>query len=281
MLAALLDVLLIAKIGAVVAAATHAPITAIIIIFELTGDYHIIPPLMAACVVSTLVATRLRRDSIYTLKLRLRGLDLVVRGDHSEFFVVDEEGSYLGGVSLTKLRTLIFQHDTLQHVLVARDVLEESVPRVTEDDDLDVVMRAFGDSQLQELPVVDAKRTNRIVGSVHRHDVINARNQEHMRRDLAGSLSSTISLVGEVRKVDIGDGYVIREITAPFSFCDRTLKDLAIGSYHNVQVIFLRRRKSEIQDTRLVMPRADTKVGEGDTLIVAGTEMAVDALAAL
>lgn len=304
--------------GAVVAAATHAPITAIIIIFELTGDYHIIPPLMAACVVSTLVATRLRRDSIYTLKLRLRGLDpfkkedpnvlkglfvrdvidrdpevipestkfiqlldLVVRSDHSEFFVVDEEGGFLGGVSLTKLRTLIFQHDTLQHVLVARDVLEESVPRVTEDDDLDVVMRAFGDSQLQELPVVDAKGTNRIVGSVHRHDVINARNQEHMRRDLAGSLSSTISLVGEVRKVDIGDGYVIREITAPFSFCDRTVKDLAIGSHHGVQVIFLRRRKSESVDARLVMPRADTKVGEGDTLVVAGTEVAVDELAAL
>ena len=46
--------------GAVVGAATHAPITAIIIIFELTGDYRIIAPLMAACVISTLVATLLR-----------------------------------------------------------------------------------------------------------------------------------------------------------------------------------------------------------------------------
>ncbi len=61
--------------GAVVGAATHAPITAIIIIFELTGDYRIIAPLMVACVISTLIATQLRRDSIYTLKLRLRGLE--------------------------------------------------------------------------------------------------------------------------------------------------------------------------------------------------------------
>jgi CIC family chloride channel protein len=51
--------------GAVVAAATHAPITAIIIIFELTQTINIIPPLMAACVVSTLVTTFLQRDSIY------------------------------------------------------------------------------------------------------------------------------------------------------------------------------------------------------------------------
>ena len=62
--------------GAVVAAATHAPITAIIIIFELTQTINIIPPLMAACVVSTLVTTFASRDSIYTMKLRRRGIDL-------------------------------------------------------------------------------------------------------------------------------------------------------------------------------------------------------------
>jgi CIC family chloride channel protein len=62
--------------GAVVAAATHAPITAIIMIFEMTQTIEIIPPLMAACVISTLVTTFLSRDSIYTQKLRSRGVDL-------------------------------------------------------------------------------------------------------------------------------------------------------------------------------------------------------------
>ena len=62
--------------GAVVAAATHAPITAIIMIFELTQTINIIPPLMAACVVSTLVTTLLERESIYTMKLARRGIDL-------------------------------------------------------------------------------------------------------------------------------------------------------------------------------------------------------------
>jgi CIC family chloride channel protein len=304
--------------GAVVAAATHAPITAIIIIFELTGDYRIIPPLMTACVISTLVATKLRRDSIYTLKLRLRGLDpfkkeeanvlkglfvrdvidrepevipestnfmqmldLVVSSTHSEFFVVDNNGSFLGSVSLAKLRTLIFQRDTLSDVVVARDVLEESVPRITEDDDLDVVMRLFGDGQLQELAVIDPARGDKVVGSVHRHDVINARNQEHMRRDLAGSLSSTISLVGKVRQVDIGDGYVIQEVMAPYSLSDRTLEELAVGAQHGVQVIFLRSRHATSGAGKLSVPRAGTHIREGDTLIVAGPKVAVDALAAL
>ena len=55
--------------GAVVAAGTHAPITAIVIIFELTSDYKIILPLMISCILGTLIATRMQRESIYTLKL--------------------------------------------------------------------------------------------------------------------------------------------------------------------------------------------------------------------
>ena len=69
--------------GAVVAAATHAPITAIIMIFELTQNITIIPPLMAACVVSTLVSTYVQRDSIYTMKLRRRGIDLFEQEDQN------------------------------------------------------------------------------------------------------------------------------------------------------------------------------------------------------
>lgn len=62
--------------GAVASGAMHAPITSILIIFELTNDYRIILPLMIACIVSVLTTTRLRKDSIYTLKLSRRGIDL-------------------------------------------------------------------------------------------------------------------------------------------------------------------------------------------------------------
>jgi CIC family chloride channel protein len=62
--------------GAVFAGAGRAPITAVLIIFELTGDYRIILPLMVAVVISTGVASLLGHDSIYTLKLRRRGIQL-------------------------------------------------------------------------------------------------------------------------------------------------------------------------------------------------------------
>ncbi|MBW2295133.1 MAG: chloride channel protein [Deltaproteobacteria bacterium] len=128
--------------GAVVAATTHAPISAIIIIFELTQTIDIIPALMVACVVSTVVCQLLSRDSIYTSKLRRQGidlfavedpnvlkglyvrdvidpnpevipasanfqtiLDLVVQSDHSQFFVVDRNNQLLGAISRPKKRT--------------------------------------------------------------------------------------------------------------------------------------------------------------------------------
>jgi CIC family chloride channel protein len=62
--------------GAVFAGAARAPITAVIIMFELTGDYAIILPLMAAIVLAAGVSHLLSADTIYTLKLRRRGIDI-------------------------------------------------------------------------------------------------------------------------------------------------------------------------------------------------------------
>ncbi|MFE7856938.1 chloride channel protein [Streptomyces sp. NPDC057403] len=62
--------------GAVFAGAARAPITAVVILFELTGEYSIILPLMLAIVLATSVSRLLTRDTVYTLKLRRRGIDL-------------------------------------------------------------------------------------------------------------------------------------------------------------------------------------------------------------
>ena len=62
--------------GAVFAGAARAPITGVVIMFELTGEYSIILPLMIAIVLATGVSHLVSKDSIYTLKLSRRGVDL-------------------------------------------------------------------------------------------------------------------------------------------------------------------------------------------------------------
>src|SRR5262245_52155604 len=65
--------------GAVFAAAARAPMTAIVIIFELTGQYEIILPLMFAVALSAGIGNLLSRDTIYSLKLWRRGIDIMRR----------------------------------------------------------------------------------------------------------------------------------------------------------------------------------------------------------
>ncbi|NNL65209.1 MAG: chloride channel protein, partial [Myxococcales bacterium] len=250
--------------GAVVSATTHAPITAILILFELTQSITIIPPLMAACVVATGVATFLRKDSIYTSKLSRRGidlkqerdtnvlrtlhvrdvmdrdpdvvpasasfpevLDLVVQSRHTEFFVVDAENRLLGAMNLSELRRLIFERDTLHHVVVAADLVEAH-PTVPEDDTLDHVMHVLGHGDLDEIAVVDATDPRKIVGTINYQHILDAYNEELMRRDMAGEVSSTVSVLHKVTQVELGGGFVVQQVQAPHSFCGRSLRDLNV-----------------------------------------------------
>ena len=302
--------------GAVVAATTHAPITAIIIIFELTGDYLIIPPLMAGCVVSTLVAARIHEDSIYTIKLRAAGidigkqddpnvmrslcvrdvidrepetisasakfnevLDLVLASHHNEFFVLNGDEELIGAVSLPEVRRLVVDSEDLAKIAVAGDVLDANRPTVRLGDSLDIVMRLFSHGDFDGIAVVDDENPRKLIGIVRQRDVIHARNEAILERDLAGSVSTTIGVAGRVRQVDVGDGYVIQEIPAPHSFIGQTIRRLAIRPRFEVQVIFVRTRRDGDGTHHLDVPHPDTEIREGDALIVAGTKESADNLA--
>ena len=142
--------------GAVVAAGTHATITAIVMIFELTGDYKIILPLMISCIIATLLATQLQQSSIYTLKLLRRGVEIrgglsanvlgrlkaseVMRPDYaavqpadalipviSRFvdhpaetvFVVNDQGRLLGEITIDDVRPVLQDPEALGSLVVA------------------------------------------------------------------------------------------------------------------------------------------------------------------
>ena len=301
--------------GAVVAAATHAPITAIIMIFELTQSINIIPPLMAACVVSTLVTTFLQRDSIYTMKLRRRGIDLfeeqntnvlrslyvhdiidrepetltasanlaivvdrALTSDHTEYFVLNNRDELIGTIFLRQLTRMLVEQEVLGPLVIASDLLEPGLPTVTENEDLDVVMQLFSHGTAEEIAVVDAKNAKKLVGSVHKHDVIHAYNQEVMRRDLAGTVSSNVMVASKGQQVQLGGGYVLQEIQPPMRFFGRTLRELDIAAETGVHVILHRRHIVDDDGPALRVPTADDCINEGDRLVVAGTRQAVESL---
>ncbi len=126
--------------GAVFAAAARAPITAVIIIFELTGDYRIILPLMFAVVVATTLSNAATRDTIYTLKLRRRGIE------------IDEPRS-----------------SSVMKAITVAEAMETPPDPLHPDQMLDEVVTRFAQERSDSLPVVDG--AERLVGTVAAVDV--------------------------------------------------------------------------------------------------------------
>jgi CIC family chloride channel protein len=300
--------------GALVAATTHAPITAIVMIFEMVQSIAIIPPLMTSCVVAALLATFMDRDSIYTMKLRRRGVELhpaqdlsllrgrrvrdvmtrdavrvpastrfdellrlVVQSAHVEFYVVDEAGDLIGAVPLSAIRQLLLDQDALRHVLIAEDLIREC-PTLTEEEDLDTAMQILGNADLDEIAVVDGANPRRLVGTLTSQSLIDAYNAEALRRDLAGGVSSTVGASGRVRQVALGDGYVVQEIEAPLAFHGRTLHELEVRARHGVHVVLIRSPSTPGAQRRVRVPSSTERVRAGDVLVVTGPKQAVEAL---
>jgi CIC family chloride channel protein len=301
--------------GAVVAAATHAPITAIIMIFELTQTIDIIPPLMAACVVSTLVTTYLERDSIYTMKLTRRGINLfekedknilknffvhdiidtepvilpnsaniqtvieeILASDHDDFFVVNERSEYVGVVHLRLMAQMLVEQDVLRSLIIAGDLADRDQPTVTNDDNLDVVMQIFSGGSSNQIAVVDSENSKELVGCIHKKDVLQTYNREVMLRDLAGSVESNVVVASKGQQVELGGGYVLQEIQPPPRFFGHSIRELDIAATTGAHIVLLRKRKAVDGGPPVRVPTADDEIEEGDRLVVAGTKSAVESL---
>ena len=300
--------------GAVVAGATHAPITAILIIFELTNEYKIILPLMISTIIATLLTTKLQKESIYTLKLIRRGIDLfkgreanllrslkvagfvdpqpviippqlkftallelVADRPNTQFYVVDTKQKFLGSVSLQEVRKALADRDDVADLLIAMDLVNPDIPKVKPEDDLDMVMKLFGMYDYDELPVVDSQNPDRVIGSIKHKEVIEAYNREVMKRNLSREVPSSVKLLERVKKVDFIDGYIMAEIPVPESFVGRTIREINIASRFGVQILLIKRRAGDLEIKQLV-PSADEKIMAGDWLVVLGSDQHIDTL---
>ncbi len=207
--------------GALMAGATHGPITAILILFEMTGDYKIILPLMLSCILSSVIASQIRQESIYTMKLIRRGIDikagrevnimksLLVRdamtrdvvtvfenmhlnkllehtfsSKYASFPVVDKGGLLNGIVTFQDFKEVVFE-EGLGDLVVVKDIATPDVITITENESLDEALKKIGLRNIEQLPVIDEDNPRKIVGILSRRDIFSAYNKALINRSLA------------------------------------------------------------------------------------------------
>jgi len=298
--------------GALVAATTHAPLTAILIVFELTDRHTIILPLMLSCILSHFIATRLSRESIYTLKLVRRGsrfaagteveimtgtqvsalthpvgqtlspstplpviVERVLSGGHLQQYVTDASGRLLGVITMEEVTTIIRDEDSLRQLLVAQDMMHPPMNMVTPEETLDRCMLLFSRHHLEELPVVDARQ--HLVGWICQADAIALYNREVLRRDAVVRFSEDTrgDAPGE-ELVNLPTGDVKDEIPVEGALAGKTLRELNLRARLGVNVYAVRHKKSGTS-----FPDPSVPLSRGDTLVVVGPEDKVAAVRAM
>jgi chloride channel protein, CIC family len=200
--------------SAVVAGTTHAPIQAILILVEMTGNYEIILPIMISCVISNIVSKKIESGSIYTMKLlrrgeskeigkdkkilkKLRVADVIVsncitidmdtpfteilrlmRTTNADGFpVLDGDGGLVGMVGLQQISKALQKEESQEHLLTSDLVVSEQYALTLNKDLLEVYdeMRIGGQGCL---PVVNEDDNKKFIGIVTRFHVMSMYNKE-------------------------------------------------------------------------------------------------------
>jgi len=200
--------------GAFLASVVHAPITGIMIVFEMTNDYKAILPLMEATIIAMVVAKRLLPYSLYTFKLHKKGIDIVsgrelgvlksmrvadimrkefttiapsasfddmvnifINNPTNYLYLLDGDHKLKGVVSFSDIKSFVKESE-LADLVRAYDVATTDVVSVCPDDDLYTALNRFGYKNVEQLPVIDNPITRRMVGVIYRKDLLQAYQKE-------------------------------------------------------------------------------------------------------
>jgi CBS domain containing-hemolysin-like protein len=205
-------------------------------------------------------------------------LDRILGSERDDFFVVDRDDRLVGWIHLRDFTRSLAEQEVLAEIVVAGDLADPAPPSVYDTNDLGVVMQMFSTRTAEEIAVVSQDDPTRILGSVHKADVIQAYNRELLRRDLAGSVSSQVLVASRGQQVALGGGYVLQQILPPPRFFGHSLRSLKLGAEAGVQIVLLRKRKPQDGKPAIRVPHADDVIEEGDRLVVSGTKAAVESL---
>jgi CIC family chloride channel protein len=210
----------IVGMGAVVSATTHGPLSAILILFEMTGDYKIILPLMITCIISSIAAGQFLKESIYTLKLIRKGIDIregkevnvlrsirvsevmnpnvetiyeglplealadkISKSKYNSFPVLNSEEALIGVISFFDYHESLFNED-LKGLIVAKDLASLNVVTVSIDDNLYHALQTITLKDFSILPVVAPDDATRLVGILTRRDIIGAYDKAVVKKSL-------------------------------------------------------------------------------------------------
>ncbi len=289
-------------LAAFLGACTHAPLTAIFLLFETTGSHEVALPALVTVILAVIVATAVEPESIDTLGLARAGttleppreqiMDLIsvasafhdavepihadaplaemlkVMGESSgsHFPVVDDAGRLLGTLSLHGVRAVLLDPQAGTEC-TAGDLCDRHVPTVTPETSLGQALGRMEEDDRDELPVVASDDPTRVLGLLSRADVIRAYNRALVTmRTIPGTAGA--DTVPQWSK-----SYRVARFPVPRDWGGRSLRELDCRARFGVSVLAVERRDDPSH--AFEVPDPDRVLSAGDTLVLAGPVAAV------
>ena len=297
--------------GCLLAGTTHAPITAVLMLFEMTLDYNIVLPLLLGASAASLVARSIDDQSIYTEALRRkRGAPTprgeaaamakltvsdVMRAEHRvvpadtplprllDTFIherrnhlyIEKDGAFAGAVSLYEAsRALREAADPA--ALCARDVANPSFQTTTPDERLDRTLERFWTQECERLPVLDRATNGKVIGTVSKRDILGVYSLEILhRRSLLARFDEDLP-GARPTYVELPEDHIVDESSVPPELVGLTFSEARVRERYGVSVLILRRMDERGRPQRLI-PEGRTRLEEGDRVVVFGAREKVEA----
>ncbi len=295
--------------GALLAATTHAPITAILMLFEISGNYEIILPLMAASVSSMAISRGLSTYSMEDRKLLKLGVDPHVQPEAllmesfrvedvmrsggrlvppsmpvpklvteflasrvNERYVVDDDNRYHGVITLHDLHEASQLEDTPENLIVAEDIARTDVPSVSPHSSLTECMEEMLRHHAMVLPVV-SESTDHFLGTVSEHDIIGLYNREIIRKDILGTLDYGRDEDPDRHNlIHLPHGFAVERLAIPPHHAGKSLKELNLRASYNLTVVSIQDPDTPDRDE---VPNPERPLPAGVHLIVVGEKACI------
>ena len=274
--------------AAVLAGAVHAPLTAIILLFEMTNDYRIILPLMFAVVVSLLVSQRLEHDSVYAYGLARKGIRLqrgrdvevldtitvseVMQVNSQTLRAADPLSTAVEVFAQTRHHGLpvVDDQDELVGILTVQDVeradsagdksvtigqaCTQDMLIAFPDETIGTALRRMGARDVGRLPVVARDNRRKLLGVLRRVDLVRA-------YDIALTRRTTMRHTAQQVRLGVFTGAQVIELTIePQAPCaNRRVLDVKWPA--NSVLASVRRGR------HMVIPHGNTVLHAGDVLV--------------
>jgi CIC family chloride channel protein len=279
--------------AAVFSASAHAPITAVIILFELTGDYRIILPLMLTVVIATFLARKLLKgESIYTLKLTRRGVSLqrgrdvdvmqgvyvqevmvsevdtvsfnlslvdlsetFARTRHHGFPILDEDGRLWGMVTISDLEVAVAKKSPRRTPVTKIGTPFNRLVVAYPEETIGDVLRKMGPQGIGRLPVVSRSDARRLLGLIGRDDIIRAYEVAITRR---AELSHRIQRMA-FREAESTE-FVEYALMSSDDAVGKSISELSPMLPQDCIIVSIHR------DDQVIIPHGNTRLQSGDRL---------------